>query len=299
MRYPPSLEIKEIGVMSTVLPPILLLFDSSALLSGKTREWQLFGRVGGCFVPRVVLQELDFLRDRATDSSVESTAREFGRFFPESGWRQTSSIASHPLLKPAEGHTLSNRARVSLAVAQTAYGLARNHPDSLVVLVANDQSLLQKVRMLDIHNLCGIPQPVFMLWMRTQRRPPAVAQQLQVMRTMSGAVTPVGASSRGRTSAVARSPVTNRSTTASRSTLNRGSASPVNATKSSTAKSSKYAPQRRPPRRTISFGQIISQLVTLIVLVTLGLAAWRIIDPIRFNKFWDQLPISQQRTQRR
>jgi len=285
--------------MSSVLPPILLLFDSGALLSGKTREWQLFGRVGDCFVPRVVLQELDFLRDRATDSAVESTAREFGRFFPESGWRQTSSIASHPSLKPAEGHTLSNRARVSLAVAQTSYGLARNHPDSLVVLVANDQSLLQKVRMLDIHNLCGIPQPVFMMWIRTQRRPPAVTQQLQVMRTMSDTAMPVGASSRGRASTAARSPMTNRTTPASRSTSARGGASTVNTTKSSSAKSSKRTTQRRPPRRSISLGQIVSQFVTLIVLVTLGLAAWRIIDPIRFNKFWDQLPISQQRTQRR
>ncbi len=268
--------------MSAVLPSILLLFDTSALLACRTRDWQLFSRIGDCYLPRVVSQEISFLRDRASETDTESAAREFERFYPTSGWRQTSSIASHPKLRPAEGHALSNRARVALAVAQTAYGLARNHPDSLVVLVANDQGLTQKVRSLELSNLCGIPLSALMQWLRTQRRPQAVNHQLQTMRLGVGEFTMVGAGHRYRSPAATA--VAGTHATVTPTTLKPTRRSPVS---------------QRSRRRLFNPMGLLSQLITLGIVITLGIAVWRVVNPISFNQFWQQLPLPRHQPSRR
>jgi hypothetical protein len=128
------------------LPPFLIVLDLTALMAGKPQDWREFSRAGVCFVPKVVLEEIQDLCDNAPEPFLAETAREFVRFYSTSGWHETLSIATHPLLKPAEGHALSKRARIALAVAQTSYGLALNRPEGLVVLVANDQALLKKIR---------------------------------------------------------------------------------------------------------------------------------------------------------
>jgi len=269
--------------MSAMLPSILLLFDTSALLASRTREWQLFSRIGDCYLPRVVLQEISFLRDRASETTTESAVREFERFYPTSGWRQTSSIASHPKLRPAEGHALSNRARVALAVAQTAYGLARNHPDSLVVLVANDQGLTQKVRSLELSNLCGIPLAALMQWLRTQRRPQAVNHQLQTMRLEIGEFMMVGSGNRYRSPA-ATAAVAGTHATTTPPALRPTRRSPVN---------------QRSRRRSFNPIGLLSRLITLGILITLGMAVWRVVNPISFNQFWQQLPLPKHQPSRR
>ncbi len=249
------------------LPPFLLVLDISALMAGSRREWQEFSRVGSCFVPEAVLEEMRFLCDRAVESSHEQTAREFFRFFPESGWRTTGLVESHPMLQPPEGHALSKKARLALTVAQSAYGLARNRSDALVILVANDLGLMQRLRSLDVHNLCAIPLMALVQWSRTERKPPVVAHQLQTMRF------PVGA---------AASPTSSR---VSRATPPGRTATPP----------SRPVPARRSPQKPfrVPFVKIFFNLLTLGIVAIATLAVWRVLHPPSFAQFWRQLPFTQ------
>lgn len=62
------------------LPPIFLLFDLTALLTSRTRDWQEFSRVGRCFVPQGVYEEIQALGRVGADRQQEQSAREFMRF---------------------------------------------------------------------------------------------------------------------------------------------------------------------------------------------------------------------------
>lgn len=244
------------------LPPFLVLLDLSALMSSGVRHWQEFSRLGECFIPKAVLEEIQLLCNHAIEPAQERTAREFVRFFSESGWKATTSIAQHPALKPAEGHTLSKKARLSLATAQAAYGLARSRPEALVVVAANDQGLIQRLRMLSTPNLCGMPLTVLVQWSRTARKPPVVANQLHAMRLMVGAV----------------APTVSKASTAS---------PPVRST--STLSSQTQKPLTT--RRVIRPAYIFYNLVTLLLVAIAVLAVWRVIHPQSFNRLWQQLPL--------
>ncbi len=176
------------------LPPILLLLDLSALLVGKPREWQEFTRLGKGYVPQSVYEEIQALRNVGVERSHEQTAKEFCRFFADSDWQLTGAGAVHPLLQPSDGQNISKRARLMQAVAECAYGFARNSPGRLVVLISNDQSLLNRIQSLGVANLSGVPVSAVLIWSRSGRRPPIVAQHLQAMRsttvTVSGVITP-------------------------------------------------------------------------------------------------------------
>lgn len=248
------------------LPPVLILLDISALLAGTTRDWQLFSRVGACYVPRAVLEEMEFLCNRASEPEVGRVAREFSQFYPTSGWQSTLSIATHPSLRPAPGQNLSSKARLSLSVAQTAYGLSRNRSEALVVLVANDQSLIQRLRIIDAPNLCGLPMAALLQWSRTLRRPLVVTNHLQMMRAPVGVV--------GGMTTVSPSM---RSTTVQRS-------APV---------PSKRTVTRRPQQahHSLRLTQTFYNLLTLLLVALLGLGIWRVVQPASFNEFWKQLPI--------
>lgn len=170
------------------LPTTLLLLDSSALLVSKTREWQEFSRVGRCFIPQAVYEEMQALSNVSVERKQEQTAREFNRFFADSEWQLTGAGATHPVLQPTAGQAYSKRARLALTVAECAHGFSRNNPGRVVVLVANDQALLQRVRDLGLANLCGIPVSALLIWSRSGRRPPVVAQHMQAMRSTTVAV---------------------------------------------------------------------------------------------------------------
>lgn len=165
------------------LPPIFLLFDFTALLAGRTREWQEFPRVGKCFVPQVVYEEIQAIGRVGVDRSQEQTAREFTRFFGDSDWQLTGAGAAHASLQPTSGQIYSRRTRLALSIAECAHGFARNSSGRLVVLVSNDQTLLQRIHGLGIANLCGIPATALLIWGRSGRRPAIVAQHLQAMRS--------------------------------------------------------------------------------------------------------------------
>lgn len=274
---------------SLSLPNVLLLFDISALIVGKTGEWQEFSRVGRCFVTPQVLEEIKSLASQAVEPEQEQTAREFYRFYPKSGWQSSILRASHAAIQPASGAAASKRARLSFNLAEAAYGLAQHQPKELVVLVSNDHSLLQRVKSLEVPNLCSIPVSALVLWARTQRRPAIVNQQFRQM--MGGTSAPV-ASTRAAQPMIASRPVA-RSTTAETSTATKSarSTAPTTAVRSS-------KPNTRPAKvRTEVPGvdtlkQFISQSISFILatiaLITIVTVAWRTFHPTSFNRFWQQ-----------
>lgn len=167
------------------LPPVHLLFDLGGLLVGKTREWQEFARVGQCFLPQVVFDEIQFLAHVGADHPQEKTAQEFLRFLAGSNWQLTSATAPHPELKAPPGRILGKRSRLALSVAEAAYGVARASTGRLVVLISNDQALLRRVQALGIPNLTGLPVSALLIWSRTGRRPAVVIQHMQQMQERS------------------------------------------------------------------------------------------------------------------
>lgn len=279
-----------------ILPPFLIIFDTSALLAGETRQWQEVTHLGDCFVPEAVLDAMQTLCDRATAPDIESKAREFMRFFEASSWQTTRAIAEHPLLQPSAGHTLSQRARLALEVLQNSYGLAHSRSDSLVVLVANDQPMLQRVLGLNRPNLCGIPLAALTQWSRTQRRPATLNHHLQLMRSTTATASDVPQSTAVPNSRpVATKPTSNRQTAARQISAQHRSTSPPPApapVRSSTgrARSRVSAPPPRRVRRSFRFSSFLSNLITLAVLAIVGGTMWRFIHPASFNQFWQQLP---------
>src|SRR6476646_6793878 len=246
--------------------PILLILDFSALEVGKTREWQEFSRVGECFLPQVVFDEIRFLHDRALAVSLEQTAREFMRFYPDSGWHMTAVSSTHASLKPASGDSFSKKARLSLAVAQAAYGLSRNHPGSLVVLVTTDQPLLQRVQGVEAANLCGITAAALRQWCRTERQPLAVTQQLRRMET----ATVVGA---GKVGSTLSQPA--------------GATTPRSRSNHMVRTTPKPSMSRQPTFSNApgAIAQMFSTVLMLGALVLAGSTAWYLIQPAGFNQF--------------
>ncbi|MBD2034440.1 hypothetical protein H6F76_05245 [Leptolyngbya sp. FACHB-321] len=255
------------------LPPFLILLDISALMASGVKHWQEFSRLGECFIPKAVLEEIQMLCDHAIEPAQSRTAKEFIRFFPQSGWKATTSIAQHSALKPAEGHTLSKKSRLSLTTAQAAYGLARNRPEGLVVVAANDQGLIQRLRMLNTHNLCGLPLTVLVQWSRSARKPPVVANQLHLMRLTVGAVVPATASRASSAAVVTRQ-------------------KPSQPVQSYSQPVIRQPVARQPvARRSFRPGQIFYNLLTVALVAVAVLAAWRVLHPATFNKLWQQIPV--------
>lgn len=260
----------------SLLPSFVILFDTSALLAGKTREWQQFSQLGECLVTEGVLEAMNAFCDRAPEPAVEATAREFSRFYPTSGWQMSLAIAEHPSLKPADGHNLSQRVRLSLEVLKCAYGIARRRRDSLVIVVANDQPMLQKIQGLNTKNLCGIPFAALVQWSRTQRRPAAIAHYLQMLRSPE----------------TAASSVVNRQAVSPKSSIYKPTYKPTDRLAMATTSVIPRAQTRTTPaRRKVHWSRWLANIVNLVVVVTAIAVAWRFISPTSFNQFWQQISI--------
>lgn len=251
-------------------PPVLIVLDLSTLMGSSTREWQDYSRVGSCYLPQVVYEEIEFLSSRAPEPDLETTAREFLRFFPNSGWQLTNANASHPALTPPPGQALSKQARLSLAVAQCAYGLSGERAGELVVLVSTLQQLLQRLFALQSPNLCGIAPAALLQWARTGQKPPAVTQQMAA--TLKAAATPVSPA----TASKPASPIPK----AASSTLMSGPASAARTPASSA---------RRNSGGMGALSGLIASVLALVGLAIAGGFAWRAIQPASFEKFWQQL----------
>ena len=164
------------------VPPVILVFDISALSVASPSEWREFSRVGSCYVPQVVYEEMKLMFDRSPDPDLERISKSFNRFYASSGWKITDVNAHHPSLKVGSGQALTRRARVSLAVGRCAYGLSQAFPNSLIILVSKDRSLLQRLYEVPVVNLCGIMGESLLQWSRTGQRPIAVSQKFQQFR---------------------------------------------------------------------------------------------------------------------
>ena len=261
---------------------ILLVFDVSALIPGKTREWQEFAQVGQCVLPQAVSEEMQFLCDRATEPDIETTAREFSRFYPNSGWQVTTANASHPKLQPASGQTLSKKARRALAVAQTAYGLTQEQPNALVVLVANNQPLLKSMQGLGVETLGGLTTALLRQWSRSGQPPAAIAKQLQV------------AKSRPATSSVASPNSSVRPNSAMHPTMGGNGKVPPALSRASVK--TKTKPRSGHPG---AFSQMISGLLALVFFLGGSLLLWRFIQPASFNQVWQQLGLPGAKSQQK
>lgn len=260
-------------------PPVLVVLELSALLGTSAREWQEYARVGGCYVPQVVYDEMEFLSGRAPEPEQEKTAREFLRFFPNSGWQLTNAQATHPALTPPSDKTPSKQVRLLLAVGETAHGLAQEQPGALVVLVSNTQPLLQRLQAIRAANLCGITATALLQWARTGQRPPAVTQQMQ-------AVIQSGAAS-GRSQAPSSASTPPRAAAARTASANSTApAAPVTGGPASAARQRQSVADRTRPG---VFGNLISSLLALLFLALVGLIGWRIVQPASFNQFWQQM----------
>ena len=252
----------------SLIPSLILLFDTSALLGSNIRLWQEFSKLGECFLAEAVVEQMEYMSDLASEPQVEAAAREFNRFLPNSGWKKTSTKTEHPSLKPAPGHTLSKRARLGQEVLECAYGLALRYPDRLIVLVANDQPMLQRVFGLQAANLCGMPLSVLVQWARSQRRPPVVTQHLQRMR------------------AATKPPTQPKEEPFQSKDVLRAAAA------ESSGKVVSYQAQRQRRRmRTFRLSSLLAQLTSLVILVVAIAAVWRVVHPVSFNQFWQKLPI--------
>jgi hypothetical protein len=130
--------------MANPLPPLLVTFDTDVLMASRTQVWQEYAKVGTCYIPEVVYDEIDRLTDQAVEPAIEQVAREFMRFFADSGWIATDAQQTHRALEPSIKNQ-GKQAMLVVATAQCVYGLAQEHPEALVIFVSNSQPLLKRL----------------------------------------------------------------------------------------------------------------------------------------------------------
>jgi hypothetical protein len=169
-----------------MVPPVILVFDISVLSVTSAIEWREFSRVGNCYIPQTVYEEIKMVFDRSPDPDLERIAKAFNRFYTTSGWKVSDANAHHAALTGGSGQALTRRTRVSLAVGRCAYGMAQEFPNSLVVLVSKDHSLLQRLYEIPRFNLCGITGDSLLQWSRSGQRPIPVSQKFQQFRVAHG-----------------------------------------------------------------------------------------------------------------
>lgn len=175
----------------TLIPPVVLVLDITALVSGSQREWREFSRVGRAHIPQAVYEEMKMLFDRSPDPDLEELSKAFNHFYPTSGWQITDVHAHHSMLTAA-GQGLTHRTRIALAAARCAYALALDSPSHMVVLVTRNQLMWQRIGEIALANLCAIDAGELLQWSRTGQRPIVVTKQLQQLRLTMAEVSPVG-----------------------------------------------------------------------------------------------------------
>jgi len=231
---------------------IILVFELRSILAGKTRDWNEFNSVGSCLIPQVVMEELEYLTTRATNPDEEKTAREFMRFFPDSGW-QTSAITSpHTHIPESEGETMSKNARLQLATAEAISAIALSTSDKLLVLVANNNNLKNQIEELAIENLTTLTLPQFMQWVRSKQLPTNVSQKRSSFHTNNNGI----------------------------------STSKISTPKQSSPQNSyTYEPRAKIKKKQNPFSFILPTVLTIIGVLFVGGLSWYLVQPDSFNQF--------------
>ncbi|BAQ63537.1 PIN domain-containing protein [Geminocystis sp. NIES-3709] len=243
---------------------IIIVFELRAILAGATRDWSQFSGLGICYIPQLVLEELEFLTKRAVSETDEKTAREFLRFFPDSGWQVTQGMTHHDSLTGMEGEDMSKNARLQLAIAESIYYLSLENPHKLVILVANQQSLREEVDNLGQDNLISLTLPQFIQWLRTQQKPINVSQKIASLSNGNVSYTSPANSSLVKN-------INNNGKGVSKNPENY---------------SSKTKVKTKNKNNTLSF--TISGLLATGGLIITMMVVWYFIQPKSFQKFWEK-----------
>ncbi len=276
------------------LPPVLLLLDINVLVTSNLRDWHQYSSIGSCILPQTVADEMHLLFKDAVDPDLERVAKEFHRFQTTHQWQSTEIMATHPLLKGPEGRAISKKARLSLAVARCAYGVAKRYPARMVVLATNDQPQIQRIQALQVPNLCCITGTALQQWSQYGRRPVAVMQHWQQMK--AGGLQPVEAGSvptSGVRSDISLYPASDLQS--GLSTARSGQSKLISRT-SSNRSGNMANKSRRPPRSHLqkskpvshdrsALSQLFSLLAALVALVIVGIVGWRLIEAV--GEGWD------------
>ncbi len=291
--------------MSSGSVPIDVVIDLSALLSSRTQAWEDYDKVGTCYVPEVVSDEIEFLTGRAPEPEQEEVAREFSRFFPNSGWIISSVQAQHPNLQPAAGAAQSKQARLTLAVAECVYGMSQKESTHLVVLVTNHQLLGQRIQKLNLPNLCAVPAAGYLQWCRTGKQPPIVTSKLEGLQELVPPPAPVRSRpvsqppSAMRSRPISQPPSAMRSRPVSRPPVASGSSRDREASFSQRRNRSTPDPdipqvprlnlhqRHKPSLVSTVFSGFVSFLALVVALTALGLG-WKTVHPKSFNPFWQK-----------
>lgn len=275
------------------LPPVLLLIDINVLVTSNLRDWHQYSAVGSCILPQSVADEMHLLFKDAIDPDLERVAKEFHRFQASHQWQSTEIMATHPLLKGPEGRAISKKARLSLAVARCAYGVAKRYPARMVVLATNDQPQIQRIQALQVPNLCCVTGTALQQWSQYGRRPVSVMQHWQQMK--AGGLQPEDSSVpiSGIRSDISLYPASDlysglstarsgQSKTISRTSSNRSDNMANKSRRSSGSHLQKSKPVSH-DRSAVS--QLFSLLSALVALVIVGVIGWQLIKAI--GSGWD------------
>ncbi|HIK28964.1 MAG: hypothetical protein N3E45_05135 [Oscillatoriaceae bacterium SKW80] len=284
---------------SATFPPILVVVDLSAIINCAVHEWKMFSRLGRCCVPQALYDEIDSLSQNSSKPNLAKVAREFLRFWKDSGWLIISTKSSHPLLEAAAEAVSNRQAQLMLEIAKCTYGLAQEHNDKLIVFTSHRQPLLNWIKSIGAANICILSEKVLLKWAKTGKPPVEAIKQWEVI---NGVVdTPDESCSLPISERpISKFPHTGKpiSSKPSPTSGNLGSrvgkvASAVREGKDK-SEESVYIPKMAPTLITVKsskpgfFASLFYLVVTLIALTFAFAIMWRAINPKSFNHFWQQ-----------
>lgn len=285
---------------STTFPPLLIVVDLSAIINCAVNEWKMFSRLGRCCVPQVLYEEIDSLTQNSSNPNIAKAAKEFLRFWKDSGWLIISTKSSHPLLEAAAEAVSNKQAQLMLEIAKCTYGLALEHNDKLIVFTSHRQPLLNWIKSIGAANICVLSEKVLLKWAKTGKPPVEALKQSEVMngivdmpeKSYSPPIQPMSERP------ISKFPQTGKplSSTPSPTSGNLGSrvGKVVSAVREGKDKSeeSVYIHKMAPTLITVKsskpgfFASLFYFLVTLIALTIATAIMWRAINPKSFNHFW-------------
>ncbi len=159
----------------------VFLWDRGAITSSDRHLWTHVKTLGDSYLTPATLRELENLAQdvkaaRGGGTSVEALADSFVRFYQSSGWRLADTDEGHPQLQVFEGS--GRKALENLVNVRAAWGLSRQHPQSLTILVSADATLVRKLNELELENLRAATAISLRAWQGNRNAPPAIARAL-------------------------------------------------------------------------------------------------------------------------